>query len=229
MSNYPQNKTKHHLLPFHLFLICFALYVFRFGYGYGTSDQDEFLPYLMHLLDNRLFVNDWFVQTQLLSFSIRTYFVYLLYIPASLFSPFASTTLVYILSWFGIASGLFILARRISKNRLAAILSTGIVLLATPFWTLGGNDLVHTMLVPSMTAWALAVWGLAMFFKSRLVLAALLLGISTLFQALVGLQLFIVLFAVIGLEFMYGKRAKPDLPRDFFKLVGPFFLCASPP
>ena len=224
----PANLKEIRQLPYHLLLGCFALYVFRFGYGYGTSDQDEFLPYLMHLLDRTAFINDWFVQTQLASFSIRTYFVYLLYIPATVFSPFVSTTFFYALSWFGVASGMYRLAGEITQNRLAAILSVAIALLATPFWTLGGNDLVHSMLVPSMAAWALAVWGLALFFASRPVAAGVLIGLSALFQALVGLQVFLVLFLVTGLRGINDKRKITRLPGELFNLTGPFILCASP-
>ncbi len=68
-------STSRSLPPVLLLLFGFGLYVFRFGYGFGTSDQDEFIPYLLSLIDPALFENDWFVQTQQAAFSVRTYFV----------------------------------------------------------------------------------------------------------------------------------------------------------
>ncbi|MBX2822056.1 MAG: hypothetical protein KTR29_20350 [Rhodothermaceae bacterium] len=212
-------------IPIHLLLGIWGLYLFRFGYAYGFSDQDEFLPYLMHLLDASLFTQDWFVGTQLSSFSIRAYFVYLLLIPAKVVSIPIATGLLYVTSWFATASGIYILALHLSKNRIAAIASVALALVMTPFWTLGGNDLVHSMLVPSMLGWSLGIWSVVFFIKNRVVYAALLLGLATLFQALVGLQLGLLLGAVMSVQFM-GRNDRPF--RDIYTFSIVYLVSASP-
>ena len=211
--------------PYHLLLGILGLYVFRFGYAYGFSDQDEFLPFLMHLIDPSLFTTDWFVDTQLSSFSIRTYFVYLILGPAKLLSPPVAIAFLYILCWLTTASGLYVLANHLSQNRLAAILSVAIILVFTPFWTLGGNDLVHSMLVPSMLGWSLGVWGMVFFLRHRFFIAAMLFGIATLFQALVGLQLGLVTGLVMIV--MLFTRQLPSFSRLFF--FGVIYLVFSSP
>jgi|GEM_PF-1250525 len=218
-------RSKSSKIPLHLLLGIWGLYLFRFGYAYGFSDQDEFIPYLMHLLDASLFTQDWFVGTQLSSFSIRAYFVYLLLIPSKVFSIPIAVGLLYVASWFATASGIYVLALNLSKNRIAAIASVAIILVMTPFWTLGGNDLVHSMLVPSMLGWSLGIWGIVFFVKNRVVYSALLLGLATLFQALVGLQLGLLLGAVMSVQFITKKdRAF----RDIYTFSVVYLVSASP-
>ena len=212
-------------IPIHLLLGIWGLYLFRFGYAYGFSDQDEFLPYLMHLLDASLFTQDWFVGTQLSSFSIRAYFVYLLFIPAKIFSIPIAVGFLYVVSWFATASGIYALALHLSKNRIAAITSVALALVMTPFWTLGGNDMVHSMLVPSMLGWSLGIWAIVFFANNRMIYSALLLGLATLFQALVGLQLGLVLGAVMIMQFI----AKKDRSiKDIYAFSVVYLACASP-
>ena len=212
-------------IPFHLLLGIFGLYIFRFGYAYGYSDQDEFLPYLMHTLDPSLFTTDWFVQTQLKAFSVRAYFVYLLLAPSALFSIPIAVAIFYLACWFGTAIGLYKLALHISNNRLASTLSVAVLLVFTPFWTLGGNDLIHSMLVPSMLGWSLGIWSVFFFLKSRILLSAAMLGMATLFQALVGLQLGLILGLVMIIEFIL--RCNRPI-KDIFRFGVMYLLCASP-
>ncbi len=215
-------------IPVHLILCVFVLYLFRFGYGYGASDQDEFLPYLAHLQNPELFANDWFVQSQAASFNIRTCFVYLLFGLSAVMPPFYATTLVYALSWFGIAAGLYALAYALSADRLSAIACVGGALVLTPFWTLGGNDLAHSMLVPSMVAWALAVWSWVLLVQDRPAGSAVLVGLATWFQGLVGLQtaLLIGAYLVAG-PFVYAHPLARGLRKTaVFSIV--FVLCSFP-
>ena len=74
----PTQVAERRYAPLFVLLGALLLYALRFGYDYGASDQDEFLPYLLHRLDPELLSQDWFVITQGATFSIRTYFVMLL-------------------------------------------------------------------------------------------------------------------------------------------------------
>ena len=226
----PQARRRPSLLsviPLHLLLACYALYLFRFGYGFGSSDQDEFLPYLLHLLNPDLFAKDWFVQTQLSSFSVRTYFVYTLLPFAKLFNPFYATTLFYLASWLIIASGLYAIAYYLTKDKIAAIASVFFILVLTPLWTLGGNEFVHSMLVPSMAAWSLGLWGFVFFLRDQHIVAGILIGLATLFQALVGLQL-CMLLGLLMLTYFISDPKRLSQSRKIVAFSSAFLLFALP-
>lgn len=185
----PSSPHPDWLLPFLVSTGCLLIYFIRFGYGYGSSDQDELLPFLLHRLNPQLFTEDWFVQLQASSFNIRLYPVLLLQGLAILMPVWTAVLVTYVVSWQAIALAIYALVQEIVHNRIAASLAVPVVLVLTPQWTLGGNDLVHSMLVPSMMAWALVLWAAVFFLRKRWLPAALLLGLGTWMQALVGLQM----------------------------------------
>ncbi|MEM8486608.1 MAG: DUF6798 domain-containing protein [Bacteroidota bacterium] len=202
-------KTIRNKAPYIVLLVLgYGLYLLRFGYGYGTSDQDEFIPFLYSLLNPAYFQNDWFVQTQLSAFSVRTYFVYLLYGLSIAMPVWLAVFVVYVASWASIASAVYQLADGLLKNRLSALISAGLVCIFTPFWTLGGNDLLHFVLVPSMTAWALALWAFVFYLRKDYTRAGLFAGIATLFQALVGLQVMLLVGGMLCLQFFQPHMAQ---------------------
>ena len=207
--------------PYLFYALCLTLYLARFGYGYGESDQDEFLPYLLHRMDPSLFVNDWFVQSQEAAFSVRTYFTWLLHGVALAVPLPLAVFFLYVASWGGIAHGVFRIAVRLSGHRLAGFFAVPVVLLATPQWTLGGNDFAHSMLAPSMTAWAIGLQGLVAAWEDRRVAAGVWIGLAAWMQALVGLHL--ALLGTIVLWLAPG-RSIPDVVR----FIGVFALCAAP-
>ncbi len=194
------------LVPVLLLLIGYVLYLFRFGYGYGASDQDEFIPYLLHLLNPDLYQNDWFVQSQTEAFSVRTWFVSLLRLLAFIMPVWMSVLTVYLASFAGIALAVYKLADLLTHNRLAAVAGVFVVCILTPFWTLGGNDLVHSMLVPGMTAWAIGLWGFVFYLRRLHVAAALMAGVATLFQALVGLQVMALLTGLMFFQLINSRE-----------------------
>lgn len=181
-------------------LAALTLFYFRLGYDAGTSDQDEVVPFLLHRLDPTLFRTDWFVQGQAAGFGIRTYFVGLLEAAARLSSVEGALLGGYLGAWLLIGTALVRLGALLTGSRLAGLLLPTLVLALTPQWTLGGNELVHTLLTPSMPAWGLALWGMVAFVRRRWVVAGVLLGLALWMQALVGLLMAALLGAALLLE-----------------------------
>lgn len=218
----------HRYLPVVVILISFGLYVFRFGYGYGSSDQDEVLPYLLKLLNQDLFQTDWFVQSQVDHLNVRTWFVYGLRALCIFMTPFWAISGVYLVSWFACAAALYRLSIQLTGCQLASLLCVPVIMVMTPFWTLGGNDLVHSMLVPSMTAWALGLWGVHAVLDRRPVAGGILIGLATLAQALVGLQL----AGLLGLYLIYSsfteKHAWIEMRRSVLVFGLVYLIVASP-
>ncbi len=177
-----------HRIPWFLPVATLLLYLLRTKYGYGESDQDDFLPLLLHLLDPSVLAADWHVSGQAASFGPRTLFVWLAYLPAKLIGPYTTCAILHVTSWSFSAGAVYALSYRISADQIAATGTVVAVMVLTPVITLGGNDLVYSMLVPSMPAWALALWGLVVSDRGRVVWAGVLLGLATWLQALVGLH-----------------------------------------
>lgn len=181
------------------------LYFLRFGYDYANSDQDEVIPYLLHRLDPGLFTQDWFVGVQISEFSVRTYFVWLLNLFSFVLPVWLSVLLLYVVSWILIAAAVYKLTYHFTRDQLAACSAIVLGLVFTPVWTLGGNELVHSMLVASMLGWALGLWAVYHFLRSRYLIAPVLLGVACWIQPLVGLHLAMILFLLRVLMYVRDR------------------------
>lgn len=197
--------------PLFVLLGSFLLYFTRFGYDYGNSDQDEIIPYVLHRLDPALFTQDWFVNIQMSEFSVRTYFVWLINAFSLLLPVWLTVLILYVAGWLLIAAAVYKLTYHFTRDQLASAGAVLAALVLTPIWTLGGNDLVHSMLVASMLSWALGLWAIYHFLRSRYLLAPVLLGVASWFQALVGLHLAVLLFFIRVVKYFRGERGAHTL------------------
>ena len=170
-------------------LLAATAYLARFGYDYGFSDQDEFLPLLLRLIDGSAFASDWFVNGQLDGFNIRLPLVLTLLPFANMLGIPAAVFLVYVASFVFLCWAVFTISLYVADDRLTAMVSTVVTLAVTTVWTLGGNDIVSGMLVPSQVAWALGLSGAALVLKGRVIPPGVLCGLAVLFQPLVGIHL----------------------------------------
>ena len=175
-------------IPFFVPVATILVFLLRRDYGFGFSDQDEIIPYLLQLLDASLFTADWFVAYQSSSFGPRTGFVWLMLPLAKLLGMHSAFLLVYLASFAASACAVYALAHELLRDKVAAAASVAAVMLLTPKFTLGGNDLIASMLTPSVAAWSLALWSIVLFVRGRPVRSAVLAGLATWLQALVGLQ-----------------------------------------
>jgi len=188
-----------------------GLFFIRFGYDFGLSDQDEFLPYLLHLFRPDLLLSDWFVNTQTAAFSIRTPFVYVLYGPALLFSIKTAVLIVYILSFYLTASSVLDLVYRATRNVWLSWLGGILILVVTHQWQPGGNEILNRMLVPSMLAWGIALKSIVSFERRRIVYSVVGLAMATWIHPLVGLQISFLLFStilVVGVNPLVDNRIR---------------------
>ncbi len=168
-------------------VIVTSLHFVRFGYDFGTSDQDEIVPAVLSRLDPTLLANDWYVQSQAAEPNVRTPVVIVLTLLSQVFGVAGATFLLYLASLLLLVYSIVALVRQFSGGQLAELLAPVILLLLTPRFTLGGNDLSHALYVPSMTAWGLALLACAACLSRRAILAGVLFGLATVFQPLVGL------------------------------------------
>ncbi|MEX0748097.1 MAG: DUF6798 domain-containing protein [Rhodothermales bacterium] len=213
--------------PFFVLLGALLLFFLRFGYEYGVSDQDEVIPYLLHRLDPGLFTQDWFVQLQVSEFSIRTYFVWLLNIFAIILPIWLAALIIHVAAWLAAAAAIYRLGYHFTRDQLAGCAAVVLVLVLTPVWTLGGNEVVHSMLVASMVAWAIGLWAVYHFLRGRYLIAPVLLGVACWIQALVGLHLAILLLLIRAFKYVRGEPGSTTF--GGIVVFGALFLMWSSP
>lgn len=207
--------------PLFLTLLTLSIYLIWRGYDFAISDQEEVLPYLLHLLDPSLLANDWLVGVQTGQFGPRTLFVWMTWLPAHLLGPETAFAALYCLAWWGTASALYSLSLLLTRERLAAAIAVVLALVFTPKFTLGGNDIVTWILTPSVAAWPFSLWGLVFFVRGRIWQSAVCFGAATWMQALVGLQPALLL----GLLLLWRHGLKN---RRLWALIGAYTACALP-
>ncbi|HEX7069563.1 MAG TPA: DUF6798 domain-containing protein, partial [Rhodothermales bacterium] len=201
------------------------LHFLRFGYAYGAGDHDETLPLVLQRLDPSLYTGDWFVTGQSGEFGVRSAFVTTLATFAEVIPLWLVVALLHVATFVAVALAVHRLTRSFFGSEAAAFVTTIAALVLTPQWTLGGNDLVHGILVPSTVGWSLALWSVAFHLSGRRVRAGLFLGLATLFQALVGLQ---VIALVLAHVLVRAGRPLRQRSSDFVTLLLPFALVAGP-
>ncbi|MEM1092988.1 MAG: DUF6798 domain-containing protein [Bacteroidota bacterium] len=186
-------------------------YLVRFGYGYGYSDQDDVLPFVMALGDPALFASDWFVQEQLGTLNVRTYVAYGLWALAHVMSLEWAVGVAYLASFGLLFSGLYRVYMSATGHQVASVAAVFVALVLTPQWTLGGNDLAHSMFVPSMLAWGIVLHGVHAAQRRRWGTAGAIVGAAVIAQALVGLQVALVIGIALLLHSVFAKRWRPTL------------------
>jgi len=189
-----------------------ALLVFsgKFGYFFGQGDQDEFIPYLLRLLDPGLYPKDWFINQQIEFFNVRTYFVWLVFPIAKILTPASAIQIIYCISFLSISLAIYCLSLRILKNRPLSLLAPVTILSLSHKWTLGSNDFVYSMLVPEMLSWPFAIWAIDRIVNKSYIIAGVLLGVASWFQVLVGVQSAFIWTIVLAILFFQRKTSFQD-------------------
>lgn len=185
------------------------------GYGYGTSDQVEFIPVLKFLNDPSLYSEDFFINWwNEKTVTERTPLLHLMYWLTG-YDPLRVFLLHMAFSLLLIA-GLVKVGFDLIGSRTIAFLVPLIVLTIGSKVSLGGNELYYNILIGSLPAKALGVWAIARWLENENVSPYVLLSASTFFQPVVGLQLMLIIGVLNVLNI---ESFKATLPGSFFYLV----------
>ncbi|NQV72689.1 hypothetical protein HQ496_06175 [bacterium] len=202
--NHTATKTTYALVG--TVLLVAGLFYLRFGYQYGFSDQDEFIPLVLKWMNSSLFETDWFVESQLSAFTVRTAFAGIVYFFAQFLGVKLAVLLVHCVTGIGLVWGLTRVSNRLYHNELSSFVFVFLVLVMAPRWNPGGNDIWHAMLVPSTLAWTCAVWSLDQMMGRRFLSSGLLIAAAMVVHPLIGLQLGCILGTVA--LWKHGGRAR---------------------
>jgi hypothetical protein len=205
------------------FSVLMALaFLFWRGFIVNTADQGEHLPLVYKLLQPDLYPKDFYVQAASDIFTIRYYYVHLL----GFLGKFISMeTLCFGLNVLCLSAAVWAwikLARYFGAGRVGGFLAPFFIFFLFYGWTVGGNAIQYPLLISSTFAKALAPWALYAALRSRWLLAGVLLGLAGLFQVLVGLQLALV----IGALLLLGRQWKAfgQFSASFAVLIAPMLL-----
>ncbi|MGE3825953.1 MAG: hypothetical protein AB7G44_17150, partial [Bacteroidia bacterium] len=189
------------LLLYSFFLA--LLFLFYKGYTFNSWDQAECLPQVYQLLDSSLYSTDFFMQEYHKAFTVRFYFVYFIYGLSYIFSVpsvcFALTVVSLFLSIFYFIK----ITQHFTDSKLAMLISPVFAFFIFFNFTVGGNQIQSNSMIPGTLSAVFAIVAIHLCLKQKYNLSFLLLGIGTLFQPLVTLQVFLILVPVMFLRIKY--------------------------
>jgi hypothetical protein len=175
------------------------MYLLCYGYLFNTGDQAEHLPQVYQKLNPTLYPNDFFLNYYNSTFTVRYYFVWLVYLPSLFIGVFNTCFILYFVCLYASISGIYFLFNHFYNNRTKTWLGVILYLFFFRNFTIGGNYIQDNMLVGSSIAEAFCIWAFVLNLKNKHVLSGLFCGLAALFQPLIGLQVALL----IGLKIIY--------------------------
>lgn len=177
-------------------LFAWSLLILRFGYRFGTGDQVELLPYALFLDNPSLYPNDFFIQ------SLHSTLPNERTVMAHLLLPFVSHLeffcfIFQMLCTVFLVWGMERLALRFITNRYLAWLAVLVTLVPLNDFGLGNVEVYSECLQASGIATAIVVWAINYFLDRKYLLVALLMSVATIVQVLDGLDVMLVLSALL--------------------------------
>lgn len=198
-------------------------YVFQSGYYFNRMDQEECLPLVYKMKNPALYAGDLYMDHASQGIGIRYFFARLVHFVSEVMSVEHACFLLHVLCTATCAFFIMRLtALLFSGNLWARLLAPFLAIGKYSFWVVGGNSYIDNQLVPQSVAVAIGTAAVYQLFRKKYRSAALLCGLSSLFQPLVGLQLMTVSGAVLLFS---GEKKK------LLKLVsaGAIYLVAAAP
>ncbi len=193
------------LLLYSFFLA--LLFLFYKGYTFNSWDQAECLPQVYQLLDPSLYSTDFFMQEYHKAFTVRFYFVYFIYALSFITSVPVVCFVLTLLSLFLSIYFFIKITQHFSDNKLAALISPLFAFFLFFNFTVGGNQIQSNSMIPGTLSAVFAIAGIHLFLEKIINRSFFVLGVGTLFQPLVTLQVFMVLLCLVIIDLKnYGFR-----------------------
>ena len=189
-----------------IFLLISVAYIICNGYLFNTGDQAEHLPQIYQKLNPQLYPNDFFLNYYNQTFTVRYYFVYLVYYFSLIIGVKASCLLLYLICLYASISGLYELINYNYSNQLKTMLAVVLYLFLFRHFTVGGNYFQDNMLVGSSLAEAFCIWAFVYLLKNKYLLSGSLCGLAALFQPLIGLQVASIIGLVLLVNLLVVKH-----------------------
>ncbi len=192
------------------------------GYTFNSGDQEEHLPQVYQLINPELYPKDYFVSACNQTFSVRFFFVWLIYLfqfimPVSVVCFLFQLICITVTAW-----AIQQMAVHFKVTQLLADCIAFFAIVVFNRFTVGGNALLDIQLTSGNISTALGALAFLAMLKKRWFVAALFAGMASLFQVLIGLQVILI----IG--FIYTIIDKPKNIFSQLKFLMIYLLFASP-
>lgn len=169
------------------------------GYQFNRGDQAEHLPQVYRLLQPGLYPHDFFLTLYDQTFTVREYWVWLVYAFSKMIGVEAACFLLHVGCCTLTAYVWMHLSAMFTGSKWSGLVAVPLMLTVLNSFTVGGNQLLGAAFIGSIPAEALAYTGLLFYLRGKHYQAMILLGLATWFQALVGLQACVLLCMLHGL------------------------------
>src|SRR5665213_3641753 len=119
-----KDKLRSETFTYFLYAVFIAcLFLFIKGYQFNTDDQAEHLPQVYQLMDHSLYQHDYFVTEYHKTYSLRSFYVWMVY-GLSFIAPISAICFVLTLLFISLSVYSFIrITTHFTKNKFAVFLS----------------------------------------------------------------------------------------------------------
>lgn len=176
------------------------------GYLFNTGDQAEHLPQVYQKLNPLLYPKDFFLNYYNQTFTVRYFFVQLVYVFSLFISVSAACFLLYFICLYFAIAGIYFLINLFIQNEIKSWVGVISYLFVFRHITVGGNYIQDNIFVGSSIAEAVCIWAFINLFKNRFLLSGLLCGLAALFQPLIGIQVAIIITGILLTKHLLFKN-----------------------
>ena len=168
------------------------------GYTFPVGNHYTHVPQIRSMLNPELYKNDYYVQ-EMLRFTPRYYYQYLVYFLSKITGSISLTYLIYyLISFISFIWGLSAISKIFTPSKLSAAV---LVFLSLISYTLMGYlKLFPNTPIPATFAISLTVWGFYFCFRQRWIIGYFFFGIASILQFLVGVLPGIMMIPIMLIE-----------------------------
>ncbi len=200
-----------------------VLYILVKGYYFNSGDQEEHLPQVYQLINPALYPHDYFLTAYHQTFTVRFYFVWLIYLFHFILPVSATCFLFHLICLTVSAWAIREIVVYFNVKDFFADVTPVFVFIFFNGFIVGGNSFID----PQLTCGSFAVTSgsLAFLFaiKRKWNLVAICAGLASIMQVLAGLQ---VMF-IITIIFLFTEKTKHKAG-IFLKMLGLYLLISAP-
>jgi hypothetical protein len=172
------SEMKNSFIVFTILLLSLS-FSLLFYLGIGYSDTNEYSTLIYRLLDDDYLKNDWYVNANSDTINVRYYYNYLVYFLNSLIQSIPTVYfLLYFLNILILSTATYLISLHFFKDKKASLFNSFLILAGGAF-TLGGNLIVHRVIISFGLAFSISLIGFYFLLKRRLILFSIMTGIAT--------------------------------------------------
>ena len=176
------------------------------GYTFPVGNHYTHVPQIKSMLNPELYTNDYYVQ-EMLQFTPRYYYQYLVYFFSKVTGSISITYLIYyLISFVSFIWALSAISKIFTPSKLSAAVLVFLSLIS--YTLIGYLKLFPNTPIPATFAISLTVWGFYFCFRQRWIIGYFFFGIASILQFLVGVLPGIMMIPIMLIEAIKNHNLK---------------------